>query len=137
MKKLCFLLILITCMLSVSAQSGYYYGDKFIELTTKPNVSPYVKPSKSLVSKQGKAAQKESYVSLVYQTANVESIIVLPRIILEIFANNDITSIISDYKDALEVSNMYDNTYYLDWHVKTSEEVLALVKNLSKQEGVK
>lgn len=124
-------------MLSVSAQSGYYYGDKFIELTPKPNVSPYVKPSKSLVSKQGKAAQKESYVSLVYQTANVESIIVLPRIILEIFANNDITSIISDYKDALEVSNMYDNTYYLDCHVKTSEEVLALVKNLSKQEGVK
>lgn len=137
MKKLCFLLILITCMLSVSAQSGYYYGDKFIELTPKSGMSSYIVPSKFLVSKQGKAAQKESYVSLVYQTANVESIIVLPRIILEIFANNDITSIISDYKDALEVSNMYDNTYYLDCYVKTSEEVLALVKNLSKQEGVK
>lgn len=137
MKKLCFLLILITCMLSVSAQSGYYYGDNFIELTPKSGMSSYIVPSKFLVSKQGKAAQKESYVSLVYQTANVESIIVLPRIILEIFANNDITSIISDYKDALEVSNMYDNTYYLDCYVKTSEEVLALVKNLSKQEGVK
>ena len=137
MKKLYVLLILITCMLSVSAQSGYYYGDKFIELTPKSGKSSYIVPSKFLVSKQGKAAQKESYVSLVYQTANVESIIVLPRIILEIFANNDITSIISDYKDALEVSNMYDNTYYLDCHVKTSEEVLALVKSLSKQEGVK
>ncbi|MBM0145049.1 S8 family serine peptidase [Segatella copri] len=137
MKKLCFLLILITCMLSVGAQSGYYYGDKFIELTKKSGMPSYIVPSKFLVNHQGKVAQKESYVSLVYQTANVESIIVLPRIILEIFANNDITSIISDYKDALEVSNMYDNTYYLDCYVKTSEEVLALVKNLSKQEGVK
>lgn len=58
MKKLYILFALITfCMLSVSAQNGYYYGDKFIELTPKPNVSPYVMPSKSLVNQQGIAIQ--------------------------------------------------------------------------------
>lgn len=138
MKKLYFLFVLITfCMLSVSAQSGYYYGDKFIELTPKPNVSPYVMPSKSLVSQQGIATQKADYTSLVYQTENVESIVVLPKVILEILATSDISSIISDFEGVLKVSNTYGNTYYLDCDVKTSEEVLALVKNLSKQEGVK
>ena len=124
-------------MLSMSAQSGYYYGDKFIELTPKPNVSPYVMPSKSQVNQQGIATQKANYTSLVYQTENVESIIVLPKIILEILAGNDITSIISSNKDVLTVSNTYDNTYYLDCDVETSEEVLTLVKDLSKQKGVK
>lgn len=138
MKKLYLLLVLIPfCVLSMSAQRGYYYGDKFIELMPKPNVSPYVMPSKSLLSQQGRAAQKANYTSLVYQTENVESIVVLPKIILEMFVGNDIASIISGYKDVLTVSNTYDNTYYLDCDVKTSEEVLSLVKNLSKQVGVK
>ena len=138
MKKLYLLLVLITfCMLSMSAQSGYYYGDKFIELTPKPNVSPYVMPSKSQVNQQGIATQKTNYTSLVYQTENVESIVVLPKIILEVLASGDIDRIISDYKGVLKVSNKHDNIYYLNCDVENSEDVLALVKKLSNEKGIK
>lgn len=138
MKKLCFLLILITCMLSVSAQSGYYYGDKFIELTPKPNVSPYVKPSKSLVKHQGIATQNANYTSLVYQTTDGgEPIVVLPKIILEVLSKTVVDLILSDYVGVLKLSNTYENTYYLDCSVSTSEEVLKIVALLAKREGVK
>lgn len=137
MKKLCILLLITFSMLSVSAQNGYYYGDKFVELLPKSNVSLYVMPLTSFASQRSKTSQKKNYTSLVYQTENVESIVVLPKIILEIHVGNDINSIISDYKDVLKVSDTYGNTYYLDCDVKNSEEVLVLVKKLSNQEGVK
>lgn len=138
MKKLYVLLILITCMLSVSAQSGYYYGDKFIELTPKPNVSPYVKPSKSLVKHQGIATQNANYTSLVYQTTDEgEPIVVLPKIILEVLSKTVVDLILSDYVGVLKLSNTYENTYYLDCSVSTSEEVLKIVALLAKREGVK
>lgn len=139
MKKLLILLVLITfCILSASAQRGYYYGEKFIELTPKSNVSPYVMPSKSPVSRQGKVAQKASYTSLVYLTTDEgEPMIILPKIILEVVSNTVADSIISDYEAVLRLSNTYGNTYYLDCNVSTSEEVLELVSLLAKREGVK
>lgn len=137
MTKLLFFTLCVLNLLSVNAQSGYCYGDKFIELKPKANVTPYIIPSSSPVSQQNNAPLKGGYTSLIYQTENVESIVVLPKIILEVLASGDIDRIMSDYKSILKVLNKHDNIYYLDCDVKTSEEILALVKNLSKEKCVK
>lgn len=137
MKHLMLLLSLLWASSVVNAQDGYYFGDKFIELNVNSELSPYKIPTPSSSNLKNKAIRSNTYVSQVYQSENVDRIIVLPKIIVEIKDGENIDDAISEYGNELSVASYYENTYYLDCNVKTSKEVLALVASLTKCDKVK
>lgn len=137
MKHLMLLLSLLWASSVVNAQDGYYFGDKFIELNVNSELSPYKIPTSSSSKLRNKTILSNGYVSQVYQSVNVDRIIVLPKIIVGIKEGGNIDDVISEYGNELSVASNYENTYYLDCNVKTSKEVLALVASLTKCDKVK
>lgn len=137
MKHLVLLLSLLCASLELNAQNGYYFGDKFIELKINSGLSPYKMSPTSVSTFSNKAIQANGYISQIYQTETVDKIIVLPKIIVEIKEGGNIEDIVSEYRNKLSLASNYENTYYLDCNVKTSEEVLALVASLTKHDKVK
>ena len=107
MKHLMLLLSLLWASSVVNAQDGYYFGDKFIELNVNSELSPYKIPTPSSSNLKNKAIRSNTYVSQVYQSENVDRIIVLPKIIVEIKDGENIDDAISEYGNELSVASYY------------------------------
>lgn len=134
MKRTILFIVALFCFANIEAQVGYYYGTKFIEL--KPDYSKGLfamrANSKDLLSRE----TASQYVSRTYYADSSGPIIILPKIIIKLENNLAIGNIITKYIDIFSLSEQYQNIYYLDCNVNTSEEVLSLVGQLSKEAGV-
>lgn len=93
MKHLMLLLSLLWASSVVNAQDGYYFGDKFIELNVNSELSPYKIPTSSSSKLRNKTILSNGYVSQVYQSVNVDRIIVLPKIIVGIKEGGNIDDV--------------------------------------------
>lgn len=115
--------------LSVKAQQGYFYGSKFIEL--RANQTKQVSFVRQKAKKNGNI-----YTSKIYNTDNIDSITILPKIIVCLKNSKAISDVISLYKGVLYVSDQHRNTFYLDCNVNTSDEVLEIVNKLSSVDNI-
>lgn len=134
MKKILLLIAFLMSMIGTQAQKGYYYGSKFIELKADNTKGNCVIPSASYSLQKTKTAS--TYFSKVYYVNNSGPIFVLPKVIIKLEEGKSINDITGLFQKEISVAKHFENTYYCDCKVNSSEEVLSIVGKLAKQDGV-
>lgn len=78
----------------------------------------------------------EDYVSPVYTTVNNENVVILPRIMLAVKDKSVLSSILTKFQEKLSIEVSDERRNYLKCHVRSADEVLALIAQIEKTEGV-
>lgn len=131
-------IIFLACIIfsfKMFAQTGYYYGNEFIELATDSTSTYAIMPQDDSTGKK-KAPKAASYHSLIYHTSSCKSIYILPEVIVRIKDGANIDETVAEFENISAIEKLRDNVFSLTCNVKTSEEVLALVKTLGEKDGI-
>ena len=144
---MCRVTILLTMMLLcffTNAQTGYWYGKSFVELTIADNDIVYTIESdgKEFRLDSGRFISKcnknnGSYIAYKRITQSGDSVVVLPQI--RVGTNNVqlLNQIISEYSGLLNLEQTSTkDKYKISCFVNTDDEVLDIVSYISKLEGI-
>lgn len=149
--KFIFTVLLGMCAISVYGQFGYTVNGKRIVLTervaedvfmlAKEKVAANLSADEREIYKNGflmrkaKTAKAGGYVSKIYMSDDIDSIMIMPKIILS--CENDVLDVIlQEYGDVLSVEKHIGNRHRLLVDADNSEAVLTLVNKLEKINGV-
>lgn len=136
MRQLFLIIACIACHLSISAQHGYYYGDDFVELSSDSS-DTYVAMPHGASNNVNKISRQATYKSKIYHTSTNQSIYILPRIIVCLEDSINIDGVLTGLDGPLSVEEHDSTIYNLACNVKTSEEVLSLVKSIQNRDGIR
>lgn len=162
MKKFFTILFIFSFFYDVTfAQSGYIYKSKFVKMTPVTTAGYFIKPYKESTQSNNIEKMKAvdshvvdfsdgQYITKAEETTKLQGIfssniymqedstlaIVLPGIVVRLGEGTSIEEIMSLSGELLSLSERCGNIYYLDCHVKTADDVFALVGKIAKLEGV-
>ena len=161
MNRLFSIICLFVLSINTYAQLGYRYGSEFIELFPKNDSTFYVDirndksiDLKYLLERDGKSVYpisgyqliingavnnfKDCYISPFYSNPRRNgSVIILPEILVFSHNKDIIAKIIKEYGDRLSlISIVADEKYKFSCNTNSSQEVLRMVAEIDKKEGV-
>ena len=157
--------MLAVCHIDINAQLGYWNRSEFINLEPDKNIGyKYVQiednSDGSVVNEiitqselfKNTNIQKISdrrffvdseicfdgkvYESEIYRTQEGNTIIVLPRIVITMIPENDISPIMNRLSDKLEIDSYEGNRYILKCKAQNADEVLEIVQAINRFDGI-
>lgn len=143
------LIILFFLGLSISAQDGYWYHSKWIDLKPVDNVLTQEKGNlesnnntkQSIINSANEVINKKkltsSYIVNLRVTQQGDTVVVLPRIFAKIEQDYVAKLICKTFKNRLRlVSSTSDNIYKFNCEVVCDKEVLKIVDDIARITGV-
>lgn len=156
MKHWVSLFVLLICT-NVFGQQGYRYGSSFIELYPDSSSCYYVQTKtleqtmkfKEMISKNNeetgiieslgdnafivssKLLGAGNYISYIYKNKRGHKLIILPRFAIKMKDGHEIEEVTTRYRDKLTIDQNEINVYKIDCDAVSSEEVLAINKEIN------